>query len=161
MKKYLLLFFLFPLLVSAQFIERQVVSNAGAEMENGDLSITWTMGEILTRHLEGNLQGLEISQGFHQGTVLLVSTINYDVDMNFEVFPNPTTATVFITSDTEKNLTVSVVDLLGRVVGNHQLNYPIEKSAIDLTQLPAATYFLKVTDENNNLVYIFNLQKIN
>lgn len=162
MKLYISLLFVFSMFhLNAQEMERQVIASAGSNMESGNLTLLWTLGELATATHEGNFFDLFINQGFHQEITMLVNTSAPNEGTQIEVFPNPVVETLFIKSDVTSLLNITIVDLMGRIVSSQQLSAPIEKAAIDVSQLPTATYFLRATDEEENLIQIFKIQKIN
>jgi len=160
MKKYLLFLLLlfFTIHLPAQEIERQVLSSAGETMEAGDLSLVSTVGEVVIETETDN--SLSLTQGFHQAALTIVNTIDFDFGFNFSVFPNPTTELVYISSDATENLSLTIVDLEGRKLSTQELTLPIDKEAIDVASLPAAQYFLQISNASGKLLYMFTLQKI-
>lgn len=59
----------------SQSIERDVVSSSGDYFENENLSVSYTIGEIVTETFIG--EGLILTQGFHQTSI----TLNLQVDI--------------------------------------------------------------------------------
>lgn len=160
--KNILCFFLFTILffnTKAQDIERQVIANASHYMENGSLSLDATLGELIVTSLENT--GISLSQGFHQGSLMITNTYEPFAHLDFQVFPNPTVASVQITSSSEEDLRAEVFDLTGRVLLRKTLAYPIDQSTLALDQLPAAHYFLKIMDRTGTPIFITSIQKIN
>ena len=62
--------------LSAQEMERQVVSSGGTNMESGDLSLVATLGEVAITTLEAT--DLDLSQGFHQESMTIIGTNDFD-----------------------------------------------------------------------------------
>ena len=162
MKNIFLVFF-FSLLLNTAFgqeMERQVIANSTHFMESGDLSINATLGEIAIATL-GDPTGLSLGQGFHQGSLMITSTYEPFVDFDFQVFPNPTVATIFISADVDEDLTAQILDVTGRVLLSKELAFPVDRTPLNLQSLPAAHYFLKITDKTGTPIYISSIQKIN
>ncbi len=162
MKSYLLLF-IFSLLVynaQSQEVERQVIANATHFMESGNLSINGTLGELSVSTLDSD-SDLSIGQGFHQGSLLITNTYEAFSDLEFSVFPNPTTEAVVITTTAEQPLTATIFDLTGRILLQQDIETLVEQTTVHLGKLPAGHYFMKITDENETPIFISSIQKIN
>jgi Secretion system C-terminal sorting domain len=63
---------------------------------------------------------------------------------NFQLYPNPTTG--LITLKNVSNQQLSITNLMGEMVLAKTIN--INSETIDLTELSAGIYFVKVTDKN-------------
>ncbi len=68
---------------------------------------------------------------------------NFD-SINFSVYPNPTSDVVMV-KYSNKITEVSILNLLGQTVLNKKLN--TTETTIDLSNLPSATYLVKVVSE--------------
>ncbi len=158
---FLLLLFSIYKLPAQPELERQVISAGGTNMEAGDLSLVSTIGEFLTETHEGNFFDLFITQGFHQEALFIVSTYEFDNEFTFEVFPNPTSESLYISADADENLSIEIVDLLGRSLATQELTSPIQKSAIPVSDLAAGQYFLKISNTDGHLIFAHTFQKIN
>ena len=86
-----------------------------------------------------------------------------DVKANsdFELFPNPTNNFVFIKKNKMvfKNLVVNLYDELGRSIYDSTWNNN-DNLKIDVSRFSSGTYFIKVTDENSNIVFQDKIIKI-
>ncbi|MCR4829359.1 MAG: T9SS type A sorting domain-containing protein [Bacteroidales bacterium] len=66
------------------------------------------------------------------------------------VYPNPTTDELYIqNSGEEYPIQIIILDVMGKIVNN--INYPV--SSIDLSNLPAGTYFIKIEFTNRSERY--------
>ncbi|MEM8906721.1 MAG: T9SS type A sorting domain-containing protein, partial [Bacteroidota bacterium] len=140
---------------------RQVISNGAAFLENGTQSIDMTLGETIIFTLNG-AGGLEINQGFQQRDLMLsTSTHQAEPAFRFEIYPNPTPNHIHITSDADELLLVTVYDLKGSPLLQQALAPPISSVSIDLQGLPAAPYFIYLTNANGQAIRTFSIQKIN
>jgi hypothetical protein len=129
---------------------QQVVSTAGSSMSNASGSISYTIGEGVTRTISKGDNTL--TQGFHQ-TTLTVSMINElkELDFTISVYPNPTTDLVnlIIGKENAVGLWYQVSDLNGKLVAQKELitNHVI----IPFQYLKSGLYLLTVRDGNLNL----------
>ena len=63
------------------------------------------------------------------------------------LYPNPTSADITLeTSGTLRNMTVSVIDLMGRVVSNQRYDAVPNRVDISTSNLPAGTYLVRLAD---------------
>jgi len=136
---FFLLLFL-PVVSSAQDTLQYVIGNAGEDFQSENIQVSWTIGEVATETLVTSTH--TITQGFHQGN-FLVDRINEDLakDFSIKVYPNPVNDLLLIETDAQ-NKEFRVVDIDGRI----RLNGIIlsELQQVDLTGLPAGTYFFQV-----------------
>lgn len=162
MKKFLFLFLFSAMfyIVKAQDIEREVIASATSSMENGTLLLNATLGETVIATLEGS-NALSVSSGFHQADLIFTNTYEPFSDLDVQVFPNPTSSSIRISTSSKDDVTVVVYNLMGQALLQKELMAPIEQAALSLDELPAAHYFLKITDKTGNPIFITSLQKIN
>jgi len=134
------LLLLLPVASLAQDSVQYVVSNAGSDFQSASTQVSWTIGEVATETLVSS--NYIVSQGFHQGN-LLVDRIDEDVPLDFSirVYPNPVQDILHVeTEDIDMEYRIIDVDSRVRISGT----IISELQQIDLTVLPAGTYFLQV-----------------
>lgn len=68
-------------------------------------------------------------------------------NLEFDLFPNPTTGSIVFTSSQNEDLLVTVSDILGNVVFAKTFSGATEKKELDLNAIPAGTYFFRVENE--------------
>ncbi|NOX47177.1 MAG: hypothetical protein GXO89_09395 [Chlorobi bacterium] len=68
---------LISLTISAQSVSPEVVASAGDYYENGNLSISWTLGEIATETYSNG--GIILTQGFQQPVSVTIHGIDLDL----------------------------------------------------------------------------------
>lgn len=78
-------------------------------------------------------------------TTLSVGDHNLDFSSSLKIYPNPSSSTFFINSDS--NGTVVLFDLLGKIIQTQKLNSGT--TTLDLGSTPNGVYLLKVTNEKN------------
>ena len=78
-----------------------------------------------------------------------MSVNDFDAD-SFVMFPNPCKNTLTIKSNSNNKTQVSIIDVLGRLV------YTVEKAAekieLNTTNYSSGTYFVKVSQNNKNII---------
>lgn len=153
MKKFYLIFMLLAMSYCgiSQSLSHDVIGTAGGE--NAQLS--WTMGELATMTFTSTNEIL--TQGFQQAELIRVSTRNWQNDFQVSAYPNPFDQFVNIEKDTQEELLVECVDLLGRVLHQERLTDNVQ--SIDLSQLASSIYFLKIYNQNGQFIHLIKIQK--
>ncbi|MCC7246509.1 MAG: T9SS type A sorting domain-containing protein [Saprospiraceae bacterium] len=128
---------------------QQVVASASGGGNAGGVLVDWTVGEMtLVNTASGG--GLIVTQGFHQPIDGAIPTSEpYLEDGVVQVFPNPTSATLYIgtTLEPQHALDCQIFDLKGRLVQNAEFsNAPSMKQpeTLNMQSLAAGTYLLRV-----------------
>jgi hypothetical protein len=127
-------------IVNGQDLQQDVIAAAGDHFESGDVSVSWTLGEVVIGTLESEEHIL--TQGFQQGD-LSISNLVEQSELGFiiEAFPNPVQDKLTVKFDKEK-LSYQVVDILGKI----HLNGTIYNGSgtIDFADQKEGIYFLVV-----------------
>ena len=146
--------------LNAQSIERDVIASAGGYFENDEISISWTLGEVITETVSTSDNRIILTQGFQQpDNVAKLKAPTDEVKLpdmtsiSMSLFPNPTTDNVYLTIKSEEieRVTLDLVDMNGRILYSEQLdltNNRISNYTLDISRLPAATYMVLLTDNN-------------
>jgi len=96
----------------SQSIDREVIAPAGQNFTTAAGSISYTLGETSTTTFDS---GSELSQGFHQEWAVVTAVQNDFTDhFNINIYPNPTSGWLNVTSDIAVHLTL--LDLSGKIV---------------------------------------------
>lgn len=99
---------------------QQVLATTGAELQSGNLSIAFTIGEPVIATQTGD--SVVITQGFHQPSTDLTTTVVAAPDPSIQVsaFPNPAREQVtLVAHGVEGVLEYRLHDALGRLVETH------------------------------------------
>lgn len=154
----LLLFLLIQASLWSQvYMERSVMAASGGGSSSGSLSLSWTLGEPVTETYTA--VGLLVTQGFHQEGLVSTGTHTANLPFEVEVYPNPTSLTLYVTAETDKPLLAEIISLDGKVLRTQQLDRPVVHSPIPMAELPAAAYFLVLKSENGSFTS-FKIQKL-
>lgn len=94
---------------------------------------------------------VNVSSGCSSEPFAVTVTVTLDArgfdDANFSYYPNPTSGVVFL-SYSEEITNVTVVNMLGQVMMESKSNG--NQAQVDLSSLPAATYFVKVESNSKS-----------
>ena len=131
-------------LLHSQSVEPTVLASAGASGSSGDNSVEWTMGELSIQTLSNG--DLNLTQGFHQPNVLLVSIDDDAPEVGLKIFPNPTQDQLIIEYLGEQELEFSLHDMRGvqALTGGISTG----SHSVDVRLLPAGHYQLTIIKEN-------------
>ena len=157
MKKFYLIFALLAISYGgiSQELSHHVISSAGDEASNGNIQLNWTLGELATTTLTSTDETL--TQGFQQAELIRVNTREVREFVKISAYPNPFDQYVNIQKDTDQTLYVECIDLLGRTLKMETLTQ--ETQTLHLDELASAMYFLKITNEQGELMELIKIQK--
>ncbi|MBN2213409.1 MAG: T9SS type A sorting domain-containing protein [Bacteroidales bacterium] len=134
-----------------QTLSPDVISTSGNYNQGFDVSLSWTMGEIMTETYNGS--GCILSSGF-QPYLLGVVTVIHDSKPDFElkIFPVPASQliTVQLGASMQSRLNLDLFDLNGKSLLFKRLDNG--SNSIDLSFLHSAEYILQITDEEGHLI---------
>ena len=71
-------------------------------------------------------------------------------NVNFNVYPNPASSTVFVEISSNENAQVSIIDLTGRCVKEIEISGAV--STINIEDVESGIYFISVKQNDNNFV---------
>lgn len=146
--------------ITAQSITPQVVASSGGFTQNGNYSVSWTLGEPVIATAQSG--STTLTQGFQQPNYN-VTAITTQVLQGFDVnvFPNPTSdyITVGWITNKENTLYITLFDLAGKMISQKSYSAADEKVSINLSQLASAQYLLEVKDKTNSATKIFRIEK--
>ena len=139
---------LLSLSVSAQSLDRQVVSTSGGFQKNSTLSLEFTIGEIVVGDFSAT--SVLLTQGFNQSSdTQNVSVHTLNTKERIKLFPNPASSEINLESSV--NVSVVILDYLGKeVVGITSVMSGIT-TVVSVDHLASGVYFLQVQDENMNV----------
>ena len=164
--KYFSLFslLLFSVIASAQSLAPSVIASYGKWSNNGGFTLSATSGEMMIQTFTGGTNIL--TQGFQQPDDKDVGIQQLTEDgLTINIFPNPThdLVTVNLQADNAELYGVIMYDLLGRTLalpGTLDRSRTQLQQSFNLSQLPAATYFLCVVNAQGEIKHSFKIQKI-
>jgi hypothetical protein len=136
-------------------LEPTVIASAGgyATSENGNISLSWTLGELAVSTLYGN--NLILTQGFQQPFSLGTSiNLNTSIDWNITAYPNPVEDQLKIRFDLQTNnhFWIEIQDVTGRTIelNQHKDIQSGDIITVDMSDYMYGVYFFKVyTNESS------------
>ena len=140
------------------FVFGQTSMNAsGGGTSNASGSISYSIGQV-TYGSTSNASG-SVSQGVqHAFEISTLSLEEKALQLSLTAYPNPTheLLNLLVRNYNQEKLTYMLVDLEGKVISESTIHS--ETTAIDMKQLPVATYFVEVHNEGKK-VQVFKIIK--
>lgn len=147
--------------VSGQEIKQQVISSAGGYDVSGDISLSWTLGELVISTVESSGGDLILTQGFQQSK-LEVTAIeeNPDLGVAVTIYPNPTSEILNIKFvlplEGETLMQLAAPD--GSIVLVEEVPSGVLIKQINMQAYPAGTYFLRI--QNGIKLNVYKIIKL-
>jgi hypothetical protein len=146
-------------------LEPTVIASAGgyATSENGNISLSWTLGELAVSTLYGN--NLILTQGFQQPFSLGTSiNLNTSIDWNITAYPNPVEDQLKIRFDLQTNnhFWIEIQDVTGRTIelNQHKDIQSGDIITVDMSDYMYGVYFFKVYTPDKKQMRVLSIRKI-
>ena len=148
--------------ISAQLsLSPSVIASGGGYREAGNISISWTLGEVAVNTLTGN--GIMLTQGFQQPFDIGVGYRPDQVNWQISVYPNPVKDELRIRFDVEKtgDFLLEVHDVTGRLISQkkHSVS-PGDIILLNTSTYKSGVYFLKVLTPDRRQLHLTSLRKL-
>ncbi len=151
MKKLLII-----LTIMLQFVglhAQESTTASGGEASGNGGTISYSVGQVVYGTHSGTTGS--VSEGIQQPYEIsvIIGLEETGINLNISAFPNPTTDYLILKiaddAHQESRFTITLYDLNGRVI--EQQVVVSNETAIDMASLNAATYILKVNNENQEV----------
>lgn len=135
---------------------QETIPATGGDATGAGGSLSYTVGQVVYTTATGT--NGSVAQGVQQPYEISVTTVVNEMAINLEmsIYPNPTTNYLTLKVEETDNLTYQLYDLQGKVIESKALNSTYTNISLEVQ--PSATYFLKVT-KNNQIVKTFKIIK--
>ena len=108
---------LFAFSFYSQNLDHFVIGTDGGYAGNNQFSLSYTIGEIVTELGNDPINNIDLTQGFQQAYISIVSTENHIADIDIAVFPNPAVNYLNVNiSDLSKVKTYAMYDMSGKLL---------------------------------------------
>lgn len=161
MKKLLLLALLpcFCSLARGQTLEPSVVASSGSHFAGTNAQVTWTVGESAIETYSNST--VMLTQGFNQPRLVIIAIDDPKPELQVEVFPVPFSNELNVRiGESGQKMQVTLFDLQAKLVKPSQLLSGNATHTIDVSDISAGIYFLKVQASDGSIVKSFKIQKI-
>lgn len=145
-----------------QTIVTQSLNSSGVNMSQSNGSLSFTIGELVIVSQMDN-QGNILNNGFIAGAALSSLTIqepNTD-DLDFIIFPNPTTEVISIriNDDTIEKVIVTIKDSQGKEMYSERLTFISNTIRINTQSYASGAYLLYILNSKNKILGIYKILK--
>jgi len=148
---------IFSLSVSAQ-VKQEVIASAGGYNVAGGISISWTLGETIIPTFTNG--GLTLTHGFQQQLIVTTVEENIDILVSVKVYPNPVSdvITILFEEVVESEINLTLLDSQGRLVKKDVIEATVSEKQINMQDLAAGVYYLRLT--KGKLVNVYKVIKL-
>ena len=155
MRYYLLL--LTCVSLSAQSVEKSVISTIGNSYKDQTVSVSYNAGELIIGNLTSEDGAIQLSSGYYES--LNLETLHIDIPelkFEFNLYPNPVRDALYIDHPTLSEFIVSIHDIKGRLLYEQilQVQKPIPTSNLSLV-----TYIVSVKNIHNQMINSYKIIK--
>jgi hypothetical protein len=149
------------LAINAQ-VKQEVIASAGGFNKSADnsISISWTLGETIIPTFTSQDGSLILTHGFQQKLIITAIEENLEVPVKVTIYPNPASEIVKIQfeSATDKEISLYLLDSQGRLVKTDKIEAASIDKSVNLQDLPAGIYYLRLT--KGKLVNVYKVVKL-
>ena len=139
---------------------QQAITATGGNASGSGGTIAYSVGQIVYTTYTGATGS--VAQGVQQPyEISIVEVEDHQISLNKQAYPNPTTDYLTLnvgasTSLSNESMSYEIYNISGKLIESRKIISSSE--TITMENLPTATYFLKVTN-NNNEVKTFKIIK--
>lgn len=156
-------FFLVQILGAQVTLSPTVIASAGGFEQGGDISISWTLGEVAVTTLYGD--NLILTQGFQQPYTIGTSiNLNEVIDWNIKAYPNPVREELMIQFDLKRtdDFWIEIQDVTGRTIDlkQHKSVKPGDILTIEMAEYKYGIYFFKIYTPDRTQMRVLSIRKI-
>ena len=106
----------------SQDLDHFVIGTDGGYAGNNQFSISYTIGEIVTELGNDPVNNIDLTQGFQQAYISIVSIEDHIPDIDISVFPNPAVNYLNVNiSDLSKVKTYALFDMSGKLLKQQEI----------------------------------------
>lgn len=135
---------------------QQSINVSGKDISGSGGTVSYSVGQISYQTINGT--NFTVSEGVQQPYEISVVTAieeAKDINLSASIFPNPTNEylTLEINASTTldmHSISYQLYDLIGTLLQSEKITG--NQTSINMTNLISATYFLKVTESNKDVV---------
>ncbi len=155
MVKSILLLFLISSIGTAQSISKQVIASAGNTLANGNLKVSWTIGEPVVGLMTAG--GNQLGNGYYPALNLqALSVEDNTLDVQLRLYPNPTSQSLYVSHPDITSFGISIVDLNGKQLYSGIIN---KEEPLDVSNYTQGVYLITIENTSTNKKNTFKIIK--
>ena len=134
----------------SQDLDHFVIGSDGGHAKNNQFSLSYTIGEVVTDLGRDTINNADLTQGFQQSYISIVSVEDHDFDIDISIYPNPAVDQLNVRiSDIDKANSYSVYDMNGKLIRQEAIR--AKEFKIGFGSLSTGNYMLVFTDRERRL----------
>ena len=153
--------FCFLLAAFANSMAQQVIAAAGETFSNENMSISWTLGEVVIDTYVGD--NMIVTQGFHQPGYIVTAIESFEY-RKFEISLYPVPANdilhIDIAGERKFDLNYTITDLAGKIIRTGIIEKDNANHQVDVSGLATGNYYLRVYRKDGKQQSTYQIQKI-
>ncbi|MEX2595354.1 MAG: T9SS type A sorting domain-containing protein [Salibacteraceae bacterium] len=138
---------------------QQATTTSGGDASGSGGTVAYSVGQIVyTTYTDASGK---VSQGVQQPYEIFTVGINEPIlNISLSVFPNPTAdnLTLLISEYNNEKLSYQFFDMQGRMLFQDRIVGT--QTQINATELPSATYFINIVNQESNTIQSFKIIKL-
>ena len=143
----------------SQDLDHFVIGSDGGYAGNNQFSLSYTIGEVVTDFGRDTINNVDLSQGFQQSYLSIVSVEDHVIDISISVYPNPAVDQLNVrVSEIDKADSYSLYDMSGKLIRQEVIRE--KEFKIGFSSLSTGNYMLVFRDMERRLKTI-KVQKSN
>jgi hypothetical protein len=132
----------------AQSQDTQLIGTAGTTSQVGDVTLDWSVGEVVTTTYENN--NVVLTQGYQQGELSVVSIADPDqMQLAIKAYPNPVVQALTIEMN-ETGKDYKLYNFAGQIVATGTIEQT--KTVLEFGSYEPGTYFLQIDDTKTHKI---------
>ena len=143
--------------LSAQSVEKSVISAIGNSYSGQNFSVSYNAGELVIGSQSSEDGSIQLGSGYYPSLNLITLDVNIpELKFGFNLYPNPVRDALYIEHPTLSEFIVSIHDINGRLVYEQlsQVKKPISTSNLSL-----GTYIVSVKTTDNQRINSYKVIK--
>ena len=133
-----------------QDLDHFVIGTDGGYAGNNQFSLSYTIGEVVTDFGRDTTNNVDLTQGFQQSRLSIVSVEDHDLDIDISIYPNPAVDQLNVRiSDIDKANSYSMYDMSGKLIRQEAIR--TKEFKISFSSLSTGNYMLVFTDRDRRL----------
>lgn len=147
----------------AQTINQSVVASQGETSTTENWTLDWTLGETFVLTVP-TVDGL-LTEGVHQ-PIFRIGEVKFPtlftLPSQVTVSPNPVSQTLFVDIEKEEDnrMRLELYDLNSNLISIQSIGPAANSAQIDMSNLPAGLYLLRVFEKEGSLPRVFKVSKL-
>ena len=143
--------------LSAQSVEKSVISAIGNSYSGPNFSVSYNTGELVIGSQSSEDGSIQLGSGYYPSLNLITLDVDIpELKFGFNLYPNPVRDALYIEHPTLSEFIVSIYDIKGRLVYEQlsQVKKPISTSNLSL-----GTYIVSVKTTDNQRINSYKIIK--